>query len=32
MLCAAERKPYSRQGEKAKELFTALITGKVSEE
>lgn len=32
MLCAAERKPYSRQGEKAKELFTALITEKVSEE
>lgn len=32
MFCALGRKSYSRQGEKAKELFTVLITEKVSEE
>lgn len=32
MFCALGRKPYSRQEEKAKELFTLLITEKVSEE
>lgn len=32
VFCALGRKPYSRLGEKAKELFTVLLTLRVSEE
>lgn len=32
VFCALGRQPYSRLGEKAKELFTVVITLRVSEE